>query len=56
MNVSNFVNIALDFNNFLLWEDQVLNLIDSHGFRSSINGKVIVPTRIFNVAFPDGSV
>lgn len=56
VNVSNFVNIVLDYDNYLLWEDQVPNLIDSHNFRSFINGKIVVHVKIVNVTFPDGYV
>lgn len=56
VNVSNFVNIVLDYNNYLLWEDQVPNLIDSHNFRSFINDKIVVHVKIVNVTFPNGYV
>lgn len=49
-NVSNFVNVALDSINYTIWEDQILSLLDSHGFRSFINGKVGMPPRLIYVS------
>lgn len=31
-NDANFVNIKLDAENYLLWEDQILNLIDAESY------------------------
>lgn len=55
-NVANFVNIKLDAENRLLWEDQILNLIDSHGFRPFINGTIAIPPMNVLVTMPDQTV
>lgn len=55
VNVSNFVIIALDHNNYLLWEDHILNLIDSHSYQSFISGKVVIPSKTVVVTLPDST-
>lgn len=49
-NVSNFVNVTLDPTNYRVWEDQILNLINSQGFRSFVNGTVSVPPKSITVS------
>lgn len=55
-NVSKFVIITLDSTNYMLGDDQLLNLIDSLGFHLFINGTIIVPPQTVLVTFPDSSV
>lgn len=55
-NVGNFVNIKLCPKNFLLWEDQILNLIDSHGFWPFMNGTIAIPPKNVSITLPDKSI
>lgn len=55
-NVSKFVIITLDSTNYMLGDDQLLNLINSLGFHLFINGTIIVPPQTVLVTFPDSSV
>lgn len=54
-NVSNFVNVTLDPTNYRVWEDQILNLINSQGFRSFVNGTVSVPPKSITVSLNSDS-
>ncbi|GAV68267.1 LOW QUALITY PROTEIN: UBN2_3 domain-containing protein, partial [Cephalotus follicularis] len=45
LNVGNFVTIKLTQNNFLLWETQILSLIESQDLLGFINGQTPTPER-----------
>lgn len=55
-NVANFVNIKLNTKIYLLWKDQNLNLIDSHGFRPFINGTIGIPPKNVSITLSDVSL
>lgn len=43
LNVSNFVSLKLSFNNYILWETQVLSLIESQDLLGFITGETTQP-------------
>ncbi|KAK2991574.1 hypothetical protein RJ640_013834 [Escallonia rubra] len=43
LNVANFVSLKLSTSNYLLWETQVLSLIESQDLLGFINGDIIAP-------------
>ncbi|GAV80630.1 UBN2_3 domain-containing protein, partial [Cephalotus follicularis] len=43
LNVGNFVTIKLTHNNFLLWETQIISLIESHDLLGFLNGQTPAP-------------
>lgn len=46
----------LNAKNYLLWEYQIMNLIDSQGFRSFINGTISIPPKNILITLPDRSL
>lgn len=49
VNVANFVKIALTSKNYMLWEAQVLSLIDSYGFSKFLEGSIPPPLNLITV-------
>ncbi|KAF3774406.1 hypothetical protein EJ110_NYTH53154 [Nymphaea thermarum] len=45
LNVANFVSIKLTQSNFLLWQTQVLGLIESQDMTGFVNGETPMPDR-----------
>ncbi|KAK2970476.1 hypothetical protein RJ640_028565 [Escallonia rubra] len=43
LNVANFVSLKLSTSNYLLWETQMMSLIESQDFLGFINGDIIAP-------------
>ena len=52
LNVANFITIKLNDNNYLLWETQVLSLIESQDLLGFLNGETTAPE--VQVASDDG--
>ena len=58
-NISNFVSVKLDHNNYLIWKFQITSILDAYSFMEYIDGSIASPPKFlsdeigFEVVNPD---
>lgn len=55
LSVSNFVTVSLTQKNYLICENQVLNMIDTTGFSGFIDGSLLMPPKFVSHVLSDGT-
>lgn len=55
-NVNYFVRVLLNSKNFLVWESQIMKMVDSHGFGCFLDGSIVAHPKTIIVLSLDNSI